>query len=207
VAPGFVVWEPRILGGAHGSGGMESVSRRRVLARLATAGGLGALAGCATGDGDGDGTTDEAGTAGSETGSATAGGGTTGSGSAGGLDLREANVTDVAVEAVGDGEYRFDVTLYHDDDGEEGYADLWVVERRDGTELGRRPLAHAHGTQPFTRSTTVAVPGDVECVVVRGRDQTHGFGGQATLVTLETGATRAVRQGSERASLADEGCP
>ncbi len=30
------------------------------------------------------------------------------------LDLREANVTEVAMEDQGDGEYRFDVTLYHD---------------------------------------------------------------------------------------------
>ncbi|EJN58919.1 hypothetical protein [Halogranum rubrum] len=33
------------------------------------------------------------------------------------------------------------------------------------------------------------------CAVVRGHDQTHGYGGQATLVNLETGATRGVRQG------------
>jgi hypothetical protein len=46
------------------------------------------------------------------------------------LDLREANVVDVAFEGSG-GSYRFDVTLYHDDDGESGYADWWQVETLD----------------------------------------------------------------------------
>lgn len=120
----------------------------------------------------------------------------TGSGTAAELDLREANVVGVGVEAV-DGGYRFDVTLYHDDDGEDGYADWWQVESRDGERLGRRDLAHAHGTQEFTRSATIEIPEGVETVVVRGHDQTHGYGGQAMLVTVETGETEAVRQGPE----------
>ncbi len=122
------------------------------------------------------------------------------------LDLREANVTAVAVEQNGDG-YRFDVTLYHDDDGEDGYANWWQVETLEGDRLGRRDLAHAHGTREFTRSATVSVPSDVTCVVVRGHDQTHGYGGQAMLVTLETDATRAVRQGSENQSFETAECP
>ncbi|MFC4246344.1 hypothetical protein ACFOZ7_04965 [Natribaculum luteum] len=122
------------------------------------------------------------------------------------LDLREANVTAVAVEQNDDG-YRFDVTLYHDDDGEDGYANWWQVETLEGDRLGRRDLAHAHGTQEFTRSATVSVPSDATCVVVRGHDQTHAYGGQAMLVTLETGATRAVRQGSENQSFETAECP
>jgi hypothetical protein len=112
------------------------------------------------------------------------------------LDLREANVVDVAFEGSG-GSYRFDVTLYHDDDGESGYADWWQVETLDGEQLGRRTLLHAHSTAPFTRSETVSVPEGVRYVVVRGHDQTHGYGGQATVVDLETGATEPVRQGPE----------
>ena len=111
------------------------------------------------------------------------------------LDLREANVVGVAVAEAGNA-YRFDVTLHHDDDGEDGYADRWVVEALDGTELGRRELAHPHGTRPFTRSATVDV-GDRTCVV-RGHDQTHGYGGRAALVDAATGATRVVDQGSDR---------
>jgi hypothetical protein len=113
------------------------------------------------------------------------------------LDLREANVTAVAVDPDGD-QYRFEVTLYHDDDGEDGYANWWQLETLDGERLGRRDLGHAHGTRPFTRSATVAVPADTTCVVVRGHDQTHGYGGQAMVVTLADGTTRTVRQGPAR---------
>ncbi|MFD1515199.1 hypothetical protein [Halomarina rubra] len=139
----------------------------------------------------------------------TAGNGTTGSSTtaaSGDLDLREANVTAVAVEPADGGSYEFSVTLYHDDDGEDGYANWWQVETLDGEQLGRRELLHAHGTQEFTRSATVEVPAG-GCVVVRGHDQTHGYGGQAMVVTVETGATRAVRQGPERQSLRGDPCP
>jgi hypothetical protein len=117
------------------------------------------------------------------------------------LDLREANVVGVAVEAQGDGQYRFDVTLIHDDAGEDGYANWWQVETTDGERLGRRELLHAHGTREFTRSETIGVPEGVTRVVVRGHDQTHGYGGQAMVVDLETGETRAVRQGEEREAI------
>lgn len=122
------------------------------------------------------------------------------------LDLREANVVGVEVESR-DGSHRFSVTLYHDDDGEDGYADWWQVETVAGERLGRRELLHAHDTSPFTRSETVEVPEDVHCVVVRGHDQTHGYGGQAMLVDVDAGATSAVRQGSDPRSFDPEGCP
>lgn len=112
------------------------------------------------------------------------------------LDLREAHVLDVAFTKTGDS-YRFDVTLIHDDDGEAGYADWWQVERLDGTRLGRRTLLHAHGTRPFTRSETVSIPASVDAVVVRGHDQTHGYGGTAMIVDLRTGRTESVDQGAE----------
>ena len=122
------------------------------------------------------------------------------------LDLREANVVGVVVESE-NGSYRFDVTLIHDDDGEDGYADWWQVETLDGEQLGRRELLHAHGTQEFTRSETVEIPDGTTCVVVRGHDQIHGYGGQAMLVNLETGATKTVRQRAERQSFAASECP
>jgi hypothetical protein len=123
------------------------------------------------------------------------------------LDLREANVTAVEIEDRDGGQYRFDVTLYHDDDGEDGYANWWQVEMLDGEQLGRRELLHAHSTDPFTRSETIAVPDEVDCVVVRGHDQTHGYGGQAMTVSVPDGATNAVRQGSERSAVDASDCP
>lgn len=123
------------------------------------------------------------------------------------LDLREANVVGVTVGSEReDGEYRFDVTLIHDDEGEDGYADWWQVETLAGERLGRRDLAHPHGTREFTRSTTVSVPDGTACVVVRGHDRTHGYGGHAMLVDVDTGGTTPVRQGSARESVADRGC-
>jgi len=122
------------------------------------------------------------------------------------LDLREANVVGVSVTGQG-GSYTFDVTLHHDDDGEPGYVNWWQVERLDGTQLGRRELLHAHSQQPFTRSETVTIPGDVSCVVVRGHDQTHGYGGVAMLVHLESGTTRQVDQGPEPRSFDVGECP
>jgi len=195
----------------------ERLSRRTFAA--ATCGAMvGLLAGCTESGSDGalggDGTTTA--TAADDATTDTSGGETadpspTGSPdgpapSADDLDLREANVVDVAVEGV-DGGYRFDVTLHHDDDGEDGYANWWQVELRDGTRLGRRELRHPHSEQPFTRSETIDVPDGVACVVVRGHDQTHGYGGQAMLVTLETGATTAVDQGSDLRSFEPAGCP
>lgn len=123
------------------------------------------------------------------------------------LDLREANVVGVDIEGRGGGEYRFDVTLYHDDDGEDGYADWWQVETPGGDRLARRELLHAHSTAPFTRSTAVPVPEDVACVAVRGHDRTHGYGGQAMLVAVPGGETRTVEQGPDRRSVADADCP
>jgi hypothetical protein len=123
------------------------------------------------------------------------------------LDLREANVIAVEWEGAPGDDIRFDVTLLHDDDGEDGYANWWQVETIEGDRLGRRDLLHAHGTAEFTRSETIAVPAASTCVVVRGHDQTHGYGGRAMLVNLDTGATSAIDQGAEARAFTAEECP
>jgi hypothetical protein len=130
--------------------------------------------------------------------------GTEGESRDGELDLKEANVMDVSVEGE-EGTYTFDVTLYHDDEGEDGYADRWVVESLDGKEVGRRALAHPHGTRRFTRSGTVAT--DESCVVVRGGDRTHGYGGRAVVVNPETGEARGFLQGEEPSPFDEGNCP
>ena len=160
----------------------------------------GGVAGCTDASDSTDGSPTSDGTQSAGTTSGTTSGTTTGYGSGEELDLREANVVGVAVEREGDG-YRFDVTLHHDDDGEDGYANWWQVATPDGERLGRRELSHAHGTREFTRSATVGVPEDVSVVVVRGHDQTHGYGGKAAVVALPDGAVEFVRQGSERQPL------
>jgi len=184
---------------------MDSATRRRALAALATLP-LVPLAGCTDGADDPDagasGTTATDGETPTD-GTSSDGGTVT---TTDGLDLREANVTAVTVAAAGGGSYRFDVTLLHDDDGEDGYANWWQVERLDGTRLGRRELRHAHGTREFTRSATVELPGSVDCVVVRGHDRTHGYGGQAALVTPD-GRLSLRSQGSEPTTFGPADCP
>jgi hypothetical protein len=197
-----------------------SVSRRRVLTASAGGGALAALAGCADdegsapGDGGDSGETDESDANGDDAdesdgdeSDANGDDADAGSGDANAdLDLREANVVDVAFEPADDG-YAFDVTLHHDDEGEEGYANWWQVERLDGSRLGRRELLHAHAEQPFTRSETVPVPDDATCVVVRGHDETHGYGGVAALADLDAGAVHGVEQGPDPRSFDASDCP
>ncbi|WP_144926489.1 hypothetical protein [Halorubrum salsamenti] len=182
----------------------ELLSRRRLLAGLTSGPALVALSGC-TGDGGSDPTTDDSD---SEDGteSDSEDGSTVESPAGGDIDLREANVVAVAFEET-DGGHAFDVTLHHDDGGEEGYANWWQIERLDGTRLGRRELLHAHSEQPFTRSETVDVPDDVSCLVVRGHDQTHGYGGVAAAVDLDGGAVRRVDQGSDPRTFDASDCP
>ena len=176
--------------------------RRRRLLSVAAATVAGGLSGCTDDPGGGEGTADDPGTdaATPATDEETATG-------AAALDLREANVTGVELEAQDGGAYRFAVTLIHDDDGEDGYANWWQVETLAGDRLGRRDLAHAHGTRAFTRSETVDVPESADCVVVRAHDRTHGYGGQAALVAPADGTVRTVRQGSDRSTFDATDCP
>jgi len=175
--------------------------RRRLLTRLSSAAAVVALAGCSDGGDDGNGADD-----GQSMGDSETDGGDADDEGSSALDLREANVVDVSVEAQG-GTYTFDVTLHHDDDGEEGYANWWQVERLDGTRLGRRDLLHAHSQQPFTRSETMDIPAEVSCVVVRGHDRTHGYGGLAAVTNLDSGAIRTVDQGEAKRSFDAGDCP
>lgn len=62
-----------------------------------------------------------------------------------------------------------------------------------------------HGSSRVRRRSTY--PAKTACVVVRGHDETHGYGGRAMLVTLDSGATRAVEQGNEAASFTEADCP
>lgn len=116
------------------------------------------------------------------------------------FDLREANVVDVTYDT---GTGQFGVTLLHDDDGEEGYADWWQVETLDGELLGRRVLTHRHDNKPFTRYATISGLQDIVYVVVRGHDQDHGYGGQVIVLNLVTGSLDRIEQGSDEVDFSD----
>ncbi|MEM7093363.1 MAG: hypothetical protein AAF567_10205 [Actinomycetota bacterium] len=94
-------------------------------------------------------------------------------------------VLDASLSPLGDGSYRFSVTLSSPYDTPQRYADAWRVLDADDNELGIRILLHDHATeQPFTRSETVIVPEGVEVVYIEGRDQANGWSGQRFAVAI-----------------------
>ncbi len=97
----------------------------------------------------------------------------------------EAGVMGVEVARDRNG-WRFDVTVLHDDEGWDHYADKWDVIGPDGTVLATRVLLHPHETeQPFTRSLGgVEIPDGVTEVEIRAHDNVHGYGGKVMKVAL-----------------------
>ena len=98
----------------------------------------------------------------------------------------EADVVGLKASSGKDGTWSFSVTVRHDDEGWDHYADRWEVLGPDERVLGTRVLMHPHvGEQPFTRSLGgIEVPNDVSKVLVRARDSVHGYGGEEMLVEL-----------------------
>ena len=101
-------------------------------------------------------------------------------------DLEYAQVVFVTATQSGDGTWRFDTTVRHNDQGWDNYADAWQVVDLEGNVLGERILLHPHDTeQPFTRSQSgIVIPDGVTQVIVQAKDNVEGFGGQVVMVDL-----------------------
>ena len=102
-------------------------------------------------------------------------------------DLDIAQIEYVKATEASSGSWRFDVTVRHNDEGWDHYADAWqVVDPQNGKVLGERILAHPHETeQPFTRSQSgITIPNGLRRVLVRAKCNVHGFGGREVLVDL-----------------------
>jgi hypothetical protein len=83
--------------------------------------------------------------------------------------------------------YRFDVTLEHNDEGWDHYADRWEVWTPDGKDqLAVRVLLHPHEQeQPFTRFLDgVEIPGGLTQVLIRAHDSKHGESPQSLRIDL-----------------------
>jgi len=81
--------------------------------------------------------------------------------------------------------YRVSVTITHEDEGWDHYADKWDVLDAEGNLLGTRVLMHPHDTeQPFTRSLSLSIPMNVEKVTIRAHDKVHGYGGKEMTVPV-----------------------
>ncbi len=98
----------------------------------------------------------------------------------------EADVVEVEVKNLGNNTYQFNITLSHNDEGWDHYADKWDIIAPDGTVLGTRTLFHPHVTeQPFTRSLSgVKIPGNIDEVTIRAHDSVHAYGGEVVSVKL-----------------------
>ncbi|MEO4040278.1 hypothetical protein AAFN47_01565 [Hoeflea sp. CAU 1731] len=101
----------------------------------------------------------------------------------------EVDVMAVDARQAADGSWTFSVTLRHDDEGWDHYADRWDVVGPDGTVYGERVLLHPHvEEQPFMRGLSgVAIPEGVHSVIVRGHDKVHGLGGAELTIDLQAG--------------------
>jgi hypothetical protein len=90
------------------------------------------------------------------------------------------DVIGVKLTTTSDRVYDVDATLSSPYDTPERYADAFRVITQDGKVLGIRELTHDHQTeQPFTRSLgEVGIQAGIDVVIVEGRDQMNGWGGQ-----------------------------
>jgi len=96
----------------------------------------------------------------------------------------EAKIIDVKVEC--SSSCAFSVTLMHDDEGWDHYANQWDVVTLDGSLLKSRVLYHPHeNEQPFTRSLSgVVIPAGTKAVKIRAKDSRHGYSAEEYTVQL-----------------------
>ena len=97
-----------------------------------------------------------------------------------------ADVLEATTEHCTDGSYTFSVTVQHEDEGWEHYADRWEILSPDGEVLATRVLLHPHvGEKSFTRTQAgILIPQAIERVRVRAHDLVHGYGGREVEVIL-----------------------
>ena len=98
----------------------------------------------------------------------------------------QADVLRVEVERTGDNTFHFDVTVHHNDEGWDHYANKWDVVAPDGSVLATRVLHHPHeNEQPFTRNLGgVKIPARIPSVSIRAHDAVHGYGGKIQTIQL-----------------------
>ncbi|MBT3273535.1 MAG: hypothetical protein HN368_10285 [Spirochaetales bacterium] len=102
-------------------------------------------------------------------------------------DLKFAQVIQVEARLESKESWRFAVSVRHNDEGWDHYANLWeVVDPESSLLYGQRVLAHPHDTeQPFTRTLSgIEIPEGVTEVMVRAKCTDHPFAGKAVLVDL-----------------------
>jgi hypothetical protein len=99
----------------------------------------------------------------------------------------EADVLSADINCNSDSVCNFSVTVRHDDEGWDHFANSWEILDPDGNVIAIRELAHPHvNEQPFTRSLgNVKIPGKLTELVIRAHDSVHGYGGRELVVKLQ----------------------
>lgn len=97
-----------------------------------------------------------------------------------------ADVIDVQVDCNAERICDFAVTVRHDDDGWEHYANRWEILSPDGDVIGVRELLHPHDNeQPFTRALSgIQIPDGIHSVLIRAVDSRHGGGGKTKIIEI-----------------------
>lgn len=98
----------------------------------------------------------------------------------------EADGVKAVVKQTGERTYHVDVSVAHADTGWDHHADKWDVVAPDDTVPGTRILHHPHvNEQSFTRSLSgVAIPANIDQVMIRAHDSLHEYGGRIMRVEL-----------------------
>ena len=100
-------------------------------------------------------------------------------------DQEYPDVVAAELTANGDG-FTVAVTISSPYDTPQRYADGWRVLTPEGDVLAEHTLGHDHASeQPFTRTSgRFTIPDDVTEVVVEGRDQANGYGGETVTASV-----------------------
>ncbi len=106
----------------------------------------------------------------------------------------EVEVVSVKATQSSDKTWSFRVTLKHDDEGWDHYANEWQVIAPDNKILATRTLYHPHvNEQPFTRGTQgVKISVDVKTVRVIAKDTVHGLSKQALEIDLMSQSSQVI---------------
>lgn len=98
----------------------------------------------------------------------------------------QVEIINVSMRAIHDKAWYVSVTLKHDDQGWDHFADQWRLVDDSGKVFAKRVLFHPHEEeQPFTRSlTNVKLPKGVKVFYVEAHDSVHGWSPQRVKVDM-----------------------
>jgi len=99
----------------------------------------------------------------------------------------EADVIDAKVIRGDDGSFTFNVTVRHEDEGWNHYADHWLLLDNDEQVIAARKLMHPHvKEQPFTRSLSyIQIPDEVTEVTIRAHCSVDNYSGKDMVVKIK----------------------